>query len=136
MFKNEFNGNFTVGAKLNWSFNLGGRTSSQTKMAEFQIASAQSEYDRVNEDLTTQAKTALENLKLADKNFKIKSASYQLAQDNFRLAKAKQLAGGLSSNRLLEIENDLGQSEAAMLTSKVEYQIILAQYNYIIGKGK
>jgi len=136
MFSGDFNDNFTVGATLNWSFNLGGKTSSQTRMAQYQIETAQNEYDRLNDELTTQAKTALENLKLANENYIIKSASYKLASDNYRLAQTKHRAGGISSNRLLEIENDLGRSEAAMLSSKVAYHIILAQYNYIVGNEK
>lgn len=134
MFSGDFNDNLKVGASFNWSFNLGRQTSSRVRMSEYQITSAENEYNRIDEELNQRAKTALENLKLANQKYQTESKRFELAKQYYHLAKIQNEAGSLSSNRLLEVEHDLVISETNMQSSKVDYQIILALYNYIIGE--
>jgi len=133
-FEKDFNGNATVGATLNWSFNLGGRTGAQVRAARQRLEASRHEYDRVHEALLQQARIAYESLKLAYTGYRTAETSYRIAADNYRLAKVKNREGVLSPNHLLDTEAALSQAEAMLASSEADYRLALNQYEYLVGK--
>ena len=132
-FEEDFNSNFTVGAALNWSLNLGGKTSSHVSMASYQLSASKHEYDRVHEELQKQSELAFENLLLAYTSYQTSVKNYNISKDNFRLAKIKKQEGVISTNHLLDIETKLSQSESMLYSTEADYHMILNQYQYISG---
>ena len=132
-FEEEFNSNFTIGAVLNWSLNLGGKTNSQVSMARYQVTASQHEYERVHEELQKQSQLAFEHLKLAFTNYETAVKNYNISKDNFRLAKIKKQEGVISTNHLLDIESKLSQAESLLYSTEADYHLILNQYQYISG---
>jgi outer membrane protein TolC len=135
-FHNDFNDYFVVGASLNWSFNIGGRTPHKVSMARLQAQAANNIYDQVQEQLDEQARVALENLKLTYQRYVTASTNYRVASDNYRLAHDKYTQGVLPSNRLLEIEASLSEAEATLASTQVDYYIVASQYYYVTGSAQ
>ena len=135
-FKDVFNDNFSIGANLSWSFNLGGKSGAKTAMAGYRVKAAEESYSILEENLTRQARIALENLKLAYRQYQTAFKNHELSKRNFQRASEKQKAGVLSNNRLLEIETDLTASEAKLNSTGVNYHIVLSQYYYLAGNNK
>ena len=135
-FEEDFNDNYTIGAVLNWSLNLGGKTKSKMSMAKYQLESSRHEYDRIYEQIQKQAQLAYESLKLAFSSYTTALKNYEISKSNFRLAQIKNHEGVMSSNHLLDIETNLSQAESMLYSSEADYHIILNQYNYLIGYEK
>ncbi|NOY88615.1 MAG: TolC family protein [FCB group bacterium] len=135
-FHNVFNDYFTLGASLNWSFNLGKKTFSKVSMAKFQLKTAQQNYNKIDEEYTRQANLTFEKLKLAFAQYQTALREYKITSANYRLARQKYLHGALSTNRLLEIETNLSEAEAALATTQVDFYMIQSQYYYVIGSKK
>ncbi len=132
-FHNDFNDYFVVGASLNWSFNIGGRTSHKVSMARFQSDAADNAYAQLHEQLDEQARVALESLRLTYQRYETALTNYRVASDNYRLAHDKYTQGVLPSNRLLEIEASLSEADATLASSQVDYYIVASQYYYVTG---
>lgn len=135
-FHNEFNDYFTFGASLNWSFNLGKKTFSKVSMAQYQLKTAQQNYNKIDEEYARQASLTFEKLKLAFSQYRTALKEYKITSDNYRLARQKYLHGALSTNRLLEIETNLSEAEAALATTQVDFYLIQSQYYYVLGSKK
>ncbi len=135
MFNDEFNDYFTVGANLNWSFNLGGKSLRQKTKSKHQLVSAGHEYDNTRERLDQRARLALESLKLTYFNYQSASINYGIASDNYRLASEKHRQGVLSANRLIEIETTLSQAEASLASTQADFYIVQSQYYRAIGSS-
>ncbi len=135
-FGNSWNDYFTVGATLNWSFNLGGRTSNKARSSAWALESVRRERDIVAENLSREANLSLEQLKLAFRRYQNSLAEYQISSSQYRLAAQQHADGVLSSNRLLEIEADLTASEAAMAASLIDYYIAQSGYYYATGSDE
>jgi len=133
-FEDKFNGNFSVGAALSWSFNLGGQAASKTSMAGYLLESSRHDYDRLYEQIQEQSNLSFENLKLAYSSFQTASKNYQISGDNFRLAQIKHQQGILSANHLLDIEANLSRAESMLYSTEADYRLALIQYDYIIGR--
>ena len=132
-FEDSFNSNVTVGAMLNWSFNLGGKTGSKVSMAKYQLASSEHEYERINEEITKEARLAYESLKLAFAAYDIAVKNHNISVEAFRLARIKNQEGVLSSNHLLDIEAELSRSESLLFSSEADYHLAMNQYRYTTG---
>ncbi len=135
-FNNTFNDYFIVGASLNWSFNVGGKSVRKVAMARLQSRAAEDAYDAVHEQLDEQARVALENLRLTYQRYQTSLVNFKIASDNYRLAHEKYAQGVLPSNRLLEIEASLSEAEATLASTQVDFYIVASQYYYIIGSDK
>ena len=139
-FSNKWNDNFTVGARLQWSFNLGGSTPSNKSEATYERDAAQRRYDNVAETITRESDLAYEQLKLAHQRYQSAATEWRLAGANYELAREQHRNGALTSNRLLEIEAALTQAEASLAAFKVDFYIAQSAYYFALaderlGKG-
>jgi outer membrane protein TolC len=140
-FNNTWNGYFTVGASLSWSFNLGGRTHYNRNVALHNIDAASYDRDQTAENLSREARLAVEQLKLAYAKYINANDQYRISSDNYRLATAQHRDGALSSNRLVTIESELTAAQASLSAAVVDYYMAQSAYYYAIGspelgKGK
>jgi outer membrane protein TolC len=135
-FRDKFNDYFTVGAKLSWSFNLGGRTSSDKNKAQLLLKASEHNYELLNENLHKQASVIHSQLLFAYENYISTLQKQKLAIDNFRLSKIKHNNGVLSTNRLLDIETTLTEAESALASTEIQFYLIQSQLYYITGDSK
>jgi outer membrane protein TolC len=139
-FSDKWNDNFTVGAKLQWSLNLGGSTTAKKSAAIYDRDAAQRRYDNVAETIARNTDLAYEQLKLAHQRYQSTANEWQLAGANYELAREQHRNGALTSNRLLDIEAALTQAEASLAACKVDFYIAQSAYYYALaderlGKG-
>jgi outer membrane protein TolC len=132
-FGDTWNDYYTVGATLNWSFNLGGKAVNRTRAASHTLDASRRDRDQVLESLSREANLAVEQLRLAYTRYQNSLVEYRISADHFRLAQGQHSDGVLSSNRLLEIEADLTAAEASLAASLVDYYIAQSAYYYTTG---
>jgi outer membrane protein TolC len=132
-FSNKWNDNFTVGARLQWSFNLGGSTMSKKSAVTYERDAAQRRYDNVAETIARETDLAYEQLKLAHQRYQSGTTEWQLAGANYELASEQHRNGVLTSNRLLEIEAVLTQAEASLAACKVDFYIAQSAYYFALA---
>ncbi|MEW6411352.1 MAG: TolC family protein [Candidatus Zixiibacteriota bacterium] len=135
-FHDEFNDYFIVGARLNWSFNLGGKSQRKVSMSRHQLEAARNQYEQTREQLDQQARLVLENLKLALEEYRTAAENHRIASDNYRLVTDQHRQGVLAANRLIEIETSLSEAEASLASARVAYYMVLSQYYYATGSKK
>jgi len=135
-FHDKFNDYFTVGARLNWSLNLGFKTGRTVAGAKHQLRAAEREYDRINEQFDRQARLDLETIRLAYARYQTALENRAIARDNYRLAKVQHRDGALSANHLLDIEAALRQAESASEEAATAYYIATSKYLFTIGSDK
>ncbi|MBD3332470.1 hypothetical protein GF356_06445 [candidate division GN15 bacterium] len=133
MFNDAFDDFLSVGANLSWSFNLGRKVSSQVAGAEAATEAARADYRDINRTLKREAHLAREQVLLAFQRYTSAERRNALASDNYRLARIKHREGGLSSNRLLEIEAALSASEAELAAARADVFVAKSLYLYAIG---
>ncbi len=133
MFSAEFDDYLSVGANLNWSFNLGGSTSAQVQSAAATTESARAHYREAERTLRREAHLAREQVIIAFKRYTSAAHRYELWADNFRLARIRHREGSLSSNRLLEIESALSSSEAELAAARTDVFVAKSFYLHAIG---
>jgi len=139
-FNNTWNHYFTVGAQLQWSLNLGGRTASRKKATVHSLDAARRHYDDVVESITRETDLAFEQLRLAHTRYFSALDEWRIAGADFELARQQHQNGALTSNRLLEIEASLSQSEASLAAAKLDFYIAQSAYYFAVandnlGKG-
>jgi outer membrane protein len=132
-FNKTWNDNFNVGLTLSWDFNLGGKTGNNVRSAKQAAFSARMAKSQLTEALTTQAGTALENLKYAYQSFLLTGTQYEIARHQYRLAQEKERSGQLSVNRLLELEAGLTSTEQMYRASMINYYQAETEYLYAVG---
>ncbi|MEW5795030.1 MAG: TolC family protein [Candidatus Zixiibacteriota bacterium] len=139
-FTNQWNDNFTVGAKLQWSLNLGGGTSSKKAAASFELDAARRRHDNTAESISRETELAYEQLRLAHRRYFSSRTEWDVAAANYDLAQQQHQNGALSSNRLLEIEAVLSHAEASLAAARVDFYIAQSAYYFALaderlGKG-
>jgi outer membrane protein TolC len=132
-FGNSWNDYFTVGASLNWSFNIGGKAANRARSSAYNLESSRQERNQVAENLTREANLSAEQLSIAYTRYQNSLTEYQISSAQYRIAEQQHADGVLSSNRLLEIEADLTASEAGMAASLIDYYITQSGFYYITG---
>ena len=133
LFNNDWNDNYTVGARLDWSFNLGHETGKKIRQMNYQLGSARQGYEMIKEALTKQEQLYREKVSISHIRYLSARENLQITSDNYRLAKNKHKEGTLSSNRLMEIETTLSQAEASLATALADYYIAHSMYLYATG---
>ncbi len=133
LFNKTWNDYFSVGLSLNWELNLGGKAGRNASAARQAAQSARMSRQSLQEALTVQAATALNNLKQALSIVAATATEYDIALRKFELARQKQKAGELTVNRLLEMETDLTVSEQQYKTAVIQYYLVRTDYQYAIG---
>ncbi len=136
MFDAEWNDYFSAGLALNWEFNFGGKTGNNVASAKQQLLSTRTNYLAVEEKLMLEAETSLENILSAYKLYESSKRKQNITGNKFRLAKEKQQAGGLTVNRLLEIESEYSAAEQIYYVSQLKYYINESYFLYAIGSDK
>jgi len=135
-FRNEWNDNFSVGARLQWSLNLGGGVVSRKKAASFDLEAARRHHNNVAESLTRESDLAYERLRLAHEQFLTSRTEHQIASANYAFARVQYHNGALTSNRLLEIEAALSQAEASLAAARVDFHVAQSAYYYAVADAK
>lgn len=120
-FGNSWNGDWTAGAQLNWSFGVGGKTANSINRARADWQLAKAEHDRLQEQLTTEQLLARERLQLAAASYTTQQERAGLRRDAFRLAQIQFREGTLSSTRLFDAEQLLGEAELSAALAIVEW---------------
>jgi outer membrane protein TolC len=133
LFADRWTDYFTVGARLQWSLNLGRRTARQSQAARFELEAARHRLNDLDESIGRDLEVAGENLRLAGLHYASARRQFELTESNYRLAQAQHRAGALSSNRLLEIEAALTAAEAALVAAKVDFYLAQSAYYYVAG---
>ncbi len=136
MFDAEWNDYFSVGLSLNWEFNFGGKTNNNVASSKQQLLSARTNYLAVEEKLMLEAETSLENILSSYKLYESSKRKQNITGNKFRLAKEKQQAGGLTVNRLLEIESEYSAAEQIYFVSQLKYYMDESYFLYAIGSDK
>jgi outer membrane protein TolC len=132
-FNNTWNDYFTVGATLTWSFNLGGKSVYNRQAAFHDLEAARLDREQTIENLSRDARLAVEQLKLSAARYTSAEAETRIARDNFRLASVQHRNGTLTSNRLITIEADLTTAEGSLAAALIDYHIALSAYYYAVG---
>jgi outer membrane protein len=140
-FNASWNDYWTVGANLVWSFNIGGRATNKSRAARYNFAAAQNDRDLTRENLERDISLSYEQMKLAYTKYQNSLNQFQIANDNYRLAKQQHQNGDLATNRLLEIEADLSSSESNLAAAKADFFAAQTAYRFALGsdtitKGK
>ncbi|MFZ1685251.1 MAG: TolC family protein [Candidatus Zixiibacteriota bacterium] len=140
-FNASWNDYWTVGANLNWSFNIGGRAANKSRAARYNFAAAQNDRDLTRENLERDISLSYEQMKLAYTKYQNSLNQFQIANDSYRLAKQQHQNGDLATNRLLEIEADLSSSESNLAAAKADFFAAQTAYRFALGsdtitKGK
>jgi outer membrane protein len=133
LFNKTWNDYFRIGLSLTWELNLGGRTGRNASAAHQAAQSARMSRQSLQEALTVQAETSLNNLKQAFSVLASSATEYDIAVRKFNLARQKQKAGELTVNDLLEMETDLTVSEQQNRSAVIQYFLAWTDYLYAIG---
>ncbi len=139
-FNNTWNHYFTVGAQLQWSLNLGGKTASRKNATVHDLDAAKRHYDDIAESITRETDLAFEQLRLAHTKYFSALDEWRIAGADFELARQQHQNGALTSNRLLEIEASLSQAEASLAAAKLDFYVAQSAYYFAVsdanlGKG-
>ena len=88
------------------------------------------------ESFTIQSDIAFQNLEFAKKAHDVSRREFEIAELQYRKAKAKKEAGTISLNRLLEIESDYTGAEQTYQASIINYYLAETEYLYAIGSPR
>jgi outer membrane protein TolC len=132
----SWNDYYIYGLNLAWEFNLGLKTARNISSARYQIKTAQINYREVEESLNLAIKIAESNLEMAFKTYQITAKEYGAAEEKFRLSSLRYQAGKLSSNRLLEMEEELTAAEHSFRASIINYFLAETEYLYAMGSPR
>ena len=134
-FNYDWSDNFTAGATMNWSFNIGNRTGHSVGAQRHRWQAAASERDRLAEQIDKQVRLSQENERLAWERYLIAQQRYRIGADSYRLATSRRKMGTLSTNRWLEIEAALREAESAKAAALADYYIARTTFYYAVGKN-
>lgn len=135
MFNKTWNDYFSAGLSLTWDLNLGGKTARNASAARQAARSARLTRQSLQEAMTTQAVTALNNLKQAYATLGTAAAEHDIAGRKFNLARQRHKAGELTVNRLLEMELELTVSEQQNRSAVIQYYQAWTEYLYALGSS-
>jgi outer membrane protein len=135
-FNGTWNDYWTVGANLNWSFNLGGKTARKSRVAQYNLVAATNDRDLTRENLEREVSLSFEQLKLAFSRFQNAQEQFRISTDDYRIAKQQHQNGDLATNRLLESETDLSSSEANLAAAQADFFAAQAAYYYALGSDR
>ncbi len=132
-FNNDWNDYWSVGGKLTWSFNIGGKTTYEVRKAKYDIQASQRIYDNINETLHREKYLAWEGLQLSYERYTTAVTIHTLAANHYQLAQQQYHQGTVSSNRLVEIETALTEAESQLAAALADYYIALRKYYFATG---
>jgi len=124
---------WVAGLTLNWSLNLGGKTSHNINSVKQTAKSTRMLRNDTERALVIRAETSVENIKLAYRTVVTSKREFDIAGQKYRLADNKQKSGLLTVNRLLEIEAELTAAEQQYRASIINYYLARTEYLYAVG---
>jgi outer membrane protein len=136
MFDAKWDDYFAGGAGLSWSFNLGNQTGHMMKSAESRVEALRLGREQIERDLTEAARLAGEQMRLAWEGYRSALDRFEITSKTYRIAERQHAAGDLPTNRLLEIEQSLSSSEAAVAAAQASYHIARSSYLYAVGSDE
>lgn len=136
IFNNEWNDYFSGGLSFVWDFNMGGAVANGVNAAREAALSGRMTKKDLEESLVLRARIALHDVELAYAVFTLSREKVEISRNKFRLAKEKQAAGGMSVNRLLELESELAAVEEQYAASRSNYYVAETELLYAIGSKK
>lgn len=131
-----WNDYWMAGLNLKWTFNLGGREFRRVSSARESAKSLEMAARDAEESFTIQSDIAFQNLEFAKKAHDVSRREFEIAELQYRKAKAKKEAGTISLNRLLEIESDYTGAEQTYQASIINYYLAETEYLYAIGSPR
>jgi outer membrane protein TolC len=93
----------------------------------------QREYNRITEQIDEQIQISRERLTLAGERYRSAQERYDLTQSSYRLTSERHTQGLISTNRMLEVETTLTESETLLESVRANYFKALADYLYASG---
>ncbi|MEA2030843.1 MAG: TolC family protein [candidate division Zixibacteria bacterium] len=135
-FNNSWNDYWTFGGQLSWSFNFGMQTAHEITKANWGLKASLRERNRIEEELSRDSELAQKKLLFAFEHYTTAKLQYRISLDNYRLAQASHREGALSSNRLIEIETALAESESSVAAALADFYIAQSVYYNAIGSDK
>lgn len=135
-FNNEWNDYFSAGARLTWSFNLGGQAFARADAARAEQRAAQHEQEQVSEQVSRQAEIAYSGWQLSWQSYQAARQRLEITSANYRLAQDKHRQGALSSNRLLEIEATLTAAESSHAAAEIDCRLARTAWLYAVGSDQ
>ena len=136
LFENKWNDYLMVGLRLSWSLNLANRSGRSTGALDEGARAAKSAREELEDDLIQQYERALEQADYAFDTMTRVGSQRDLAQRKFALARERQRAGALSTNRLLEMEADLSALDRLQAASIIRFYLAKNDYLYAIGSKR
>jgi len=133
---NSWNDYLVFGLNLSWEFNLGFKTKQNVSSSRYQIRVSELNLKETEESLQLAAKVARNNLEMALESFRISKREYAIAESKYRLSMQRHKAGKLSSNRALEMEEELTSAEESLKISLLNYYLAEADYLYAIASPR
>ncbi len=135
-FNNTWNSYWTFGANLNWSFNLGSKTSRKVRAAKYYEEAVNNDRDQTRENLERDVSLTFEQLRLSYAAYQNAMEQSRIAGDDYRLARQQHQNGDLATNRLLEIQADLAGADASLAAAQADFYAAQSSYYYALGSDK
>jgi outer membrane protein len=136
LFQNTWNDYLMVGLRLTWTLNLAGRSSLTTAAAAEKARAAKAAEKDLRDQLIRQYESALEQADYAFDTMKRAGRQSQLAHRKFALARQQQVAGTLSTNRLLEMEIEVSAFDRQEVASTIQFYLAENDYLYATGSKR
>ncbi len=132
-FNKTWNDYFSVGARLKWNFNLGGRPIRERAAAIERVRSLRMQRREMTQTLTQEAYIAYNKAQEALTTAQSRQRELTLARDRYRLGQQQQQAGRLTVNRLVELEEELTAAEQMFRAAQADVHLAITEYWYALG---
>lgn len=136
LFEDEWNDYMMVGLRLSWSFNLANRSGRATAALAERSRAAGWARKELEDELTLQYERAVEQADYAFDTMNRVRLQRNLAQRKLALARERQRAGTLSTNRLLEMESEVYALQSLEVASIIRFYLAENDYLYAIGSKR
>jgi len=136
LFEDEWNDYMMVGLRLSWSFNLANRAGRSTGALAERSRAARWARKELEDELALQYERAVEQADYAFDTMNRVRLQRNLAQRKLALARERQRAGTLSTNRLLEMESEVYALHSLEVASMIRFYLAENDYLYAIGSKR
>jgi outer membrane protein TolC len=136
LFEDEWNDYMMVGLRLSWSFNLANRSGRATGALAERAGAARWARKELEDELTLRCERAIEQADYAFDTMNRVAWQRHLAQRKMALARERQRAGTLSTNRLLEMESEVYALQSLEAASMIRFYLAENDYLYATGSKR
>jgi outer membrane protein len=132
---NDFRGAWTFGAMLSFPLFDGWRTNSQVRQANIYLATIQIEYDQKRQEIETEVKQAILDIKSAWQKIEISKLTVTQAEQAFQIAEERYGKGLIDTLDLLSSQQSLAASKLNNLQSVYNYNLSKYNLEKVVGQG-